>query len=148
MCAVAAFEGNCSKCCDPLNFRCKFHLIGKNGKRSYSRMGIHSNLLEEKGKTFFSNLDHMHVFYAHEDYAIDLDAVEASFDFFLNAWLKPRKCLECSRSCKVKRCGVRMLYFKDAEERDMVTNNGKDVVGESYASTSNIETTIGPVSVF
>ncbi|GMN26403.1 hypothetical protein TIFTF001_040887 [Ficus carica] len=133
MCAIAAFEGNCSKCCHPLNFRCKFHLIGKNGKRSYSRMGIHSNLLEEQGKTFFSNLDHMHVFYAYEDYADDLDAVEASFDFFSNAWLKPGKCLECGSSCKVKRCGVRMLYLKDAEERGSrllaLTAEEEDVIG-------------------
>ncbi|GMN70314.1 hypothetical protein TIFTF001_039358 [Ficus carica] len=118
MCAVAAFEGNCSKCCHPLNFRCGFRLIGKNGKRSKSRAGIHSHLHEEYGQTFFSNLDHMHVFYAHEDYADDHDAVEASFDFFSNAWEKPGKCLECSSSCSVKRCGVRMLYLKDhAEER-------------------------------
>ncbi|EXB76508.1 hypothetical protein L484_005200 [Morus notabilis] len=53
--------------------------------------------------------------------------------FLSSDWKKLGKCLDCG-SCKVKRCGVRMLYMKDAEEMGIVANNEQYVACESNAT--------------
>lgn len=62
-CAVAAFEGNCSKCCHPLNVRCRFSLRGQNGETSNLRLVVHTPFPEVQVPKVFGILDHVHVFY-------------------------------------------------------------------------------------
>lgn len=121
LCAVVAF-GGCHLNFKYLNFYCELLFKTDNGERRgyfcWNFPNWENGELEQERTILCS--DHVFMWFKHEDYDNCLDAVDVSFNFVLR---DERGQLVDSIVCKVKRCGVRLLYLQDAMEFRNFFNN-------------------------
>ncbi|PON64034.1 LRR domain containing protein [Parasponia andersonii] len=126
LCAVVEF-GNYHSNCEYLNFYCMFHLKNSSGgSQEFCWTFPNWENGELKRNSEHPSSNHVFMWYQNEGYRDCLDAVEASFDFFLR---DDMGVLVESGNCKVKRCGICLLYLHEVEEIARIIND-RCVFGE------------------
>ncbi|XP_062076341.1 disease resistance protein RPV1-like [Humulus lupulus] len=116
-----------------LNCRCEY--VFKIGNGESHRWSWNSQRLEKaKGGEIeikFLSSDHMFLGYIDEDYSDCVDAIEVSFDFYLeqNDWEE----LFNVGKYRVKECGIRMLYLHHAVELGLIDiEDGEEELDEIH----------------
>ncbi|PON42393.1 TIR-NBS-LRR-like protein [Trema orientale] len=141
-CIVVEFEHYCIDL-NRLNYRCEYHFktynIGESRKCSWSFQRP-ENVKGELEIIILSS-DHMFMGYIPADYQDYCDAMEVSFEFYLeqNDW----EALVNIGNSRVKKCGIHMLDLLDAEEFGII-NITSDQHGQGELESNDISNEVGP----
>ncbi|PON42392.1 TIR-NBS-LRR-like protein [Trema orientale] len=140
-CIIVEFE-HYSIDLNRLNYRCEYHFKTYNGEsRKYSWSFQRPESVKGELEIIILSSDHMFVGYIPADYQDYCDAIEVSFEFYLeqNEW----EALVNVGNSRVKKCGIRMLDLQDAQAFGII-NITNDQHGEGELDLNDISNEVEP----
>ncbi|PON37240.1 TIR-NBS-LRR-like protein [Parasponia andersonii] len=140
-CIVVEFENYCIDL-NRLNYRCEYHFKTYNGEsRKCSWSFQRPENVKGELEIIILSSDHMFMGYIPADYQDYCDAMEVSFEFYLeqNDW----EALVNVGNSRVKKCGIRMLDLLDAQEFGII-NITSDQHGEGELELNDISNEVEP----
>ncbi|PON37241.1 TIR-NBS-LRR-like protein [Parasponia andersonii] len=140
-CIIVEFE-NYSIDLNRLNYRCEYHFRTYNGEsRKCSWSFQRPENVKGELEIIILSSDHMFMGYIPADYQDYCDAIEVSFEFYLeqNDW----EALVNIGNSRVKKCGIRMLDLQDAHAFGII-NITNDQHGEGELQLNDISNEVEP----